>query len=75
MLASLHCVGRIFDAHALLTKEWSRRSSRLPLYFKISAGTPSGPGALLFFKSFAAADISSMEGIVSSSDMIGSYGS
>ena len=66
---------RIFDAHALLMKEWSRRSSRLPPYLKISAGMPSGPGALLFFKLFAAADVSSMEGIVSSSGMMESYGS
>jgi len=53
--------------------EWP--SGRLSPYLKFSAGMPSGPGALLFFKLFAAADISSMEGIVSSSDMMGSCGS
>ena len=47
---------------ALLMKEWSRSSSSLPSYFRISAGMPSEPGSLLFFKLFSAADICSMEG-------------
>ena len=74
-IISFHCVGRMFDVHALLVKKWSHCSSRLALYLKFSAGMPSGPGALLFFKLFGAADISSMEGIVSCSDMMGSCGS
>jgi len=75
MLASFHCVGRIFDAHALLIKEWSRCSRRFPPYLKIPAGRPSGPAALLFVKLFAAANISSREGRVASSDTVGGCGS
>ena len=64
-----------FNALAVLMKEWSRCESRLPPYLKISTGMPSRLGALLFFKLFAAADISSREGKVSSSDTVWSWGS